>query len=160
MEENRLRIADSVLQAQAQGESGLYDAIKAGIRMTDEAQGEKEAIRGVVVLTDGKAITGSTRLQDLIQMSSRDERPIQRFSGLVNDTWAVALGGGRIDKTDLIGEEPVLASRHPIQVFFIGIGDDADLDVGRMLAEATGAEFQGVREKDLASVLEEFSKYF
>ena len=36
----------------------------------------------------------------------------------------------------------------------------SDLDVGRMLAEATGAKFQGVTEKDLASVLEEFSKYF
>ena len=53
-----------------------------------------------------------------------------------------------------------MASQHPIQIFFIGIGDDADLDVGRMLAQATGAEFQGVTEKDLASVLEEFSKYF
>ena len=29
-----------------------------------------------------------------------------------------------------------------------------------MLSEATGAEFQGVTEKDLAKVLEEFSKYF
>ena len=53
-----------------------------------------------------------------------------------------------------------MATRHDIQIFFIGIGDDADLDVGRILAEATGAEFQGVAEKDLAAVLEEFSKYF
>ena len=29
-----------------------------------------------------------------------------------------------------------------------------------MLAQATGAEFQGVTEKDLSSVLAEFSKYF
>ena len=42
----------------------------------------------------------------------------------------------------------------------VGIGDDADLQVGRLLAEATGAEFQGVTEEDLANVLEEFSKYF
>ena len=34
------------------------------------------------------------------------------------------------------------------------------MDVGRILAEATGAEFQGVTEDDLANVLEEFSKYF
>ena len=80
--------------------------------------------------------------------------------GFVDDAWAVAADGGRVDKADLIGDEPVLTSRHTIQVFFIAIGDDADLDVGRMLAEATGAEFQGVTEKDLASVLEEFSKYF
>ncbi len=49
---------------------------------------------------------------------------------------------------------------HPIQIFYIGIGDDADLDVGRMLSEATGAEFQGAGEEDLAEVLEEFSRYF
>ncbi len=53
-----------------------------------------------------------------------------------------------------------IESRHPVQVFFIGIGDDADLDVGGMLAGATDAEFQGVTEQDLAKVLEEFSKYF
>jgi hypothetical protein len=29
-----------------------------------------------------------------------------------------------------------------------------------MLAEATGAEFQGTTKKDLAGVLEAFSKYF
>ena len=37
---------------------------------------------------------------------------------------------------------------------------DADMEVGRMLAQATGAEFQGVTDKDLAQLLEEFSKYF
>ena len=39
-------------------------------------------------------------------------------------------------------------------------GDDADLEVGRILSQATGAEFLGVTEDDLAQVLEEFSKYF
>jgi hypothetical protein len=47
-----------------------------------------------------------------------------------------------------------------LAILFIGIGDDADLQVGRLLAEATGAEFQGVAEDDLANVLAEFSKYF
>jgi len=158
--ENGFKIADAVQGMRARGETALYDAIKEGIEMTDEAAGPEDAIRAVVVLTDGRANRGQVKLHDLIQMSSRDERPIQRFEGFVDDAWAVAADGGRVDKADLIGEEPVLTSQHPIQVFFIGIGDDADLDVGRMLAEATGAEFQGVTEKDLASVLEEFSKYF
>jgi hypothetical protein len=47
-----------------------------------------------------------------------------------------------------------------VQIFFIGIGAGADMHVGRLLSEATGAEFQGAAEDDLAEVLEEFSKYF
>ena len=158
--ENGFEIADAAKDMRARGETALYDAIKAGIEMTDEAEGPADAIRAVVVLTDGRANRGQVKLDDLIRMSSRDERPVQRFGGFVNDAWAVAADGGRIEKADLIGDDLAMANRHPIQVFFIGIGDDADLDVGRMLAEATGAEFQGVTEKDLASVLEEFSKYF
>ena len=40
------------------------------------------------------------------------------------------------------------------------MGADADLNVGRILAQATGADFRGVTEDDLAKVLEEFSRYF
>ena len=47
-----------------------------------------------------------------------------------------------------------------VQVPYLGIGDDADVEVGRTLAQATGAEFQGVVEADLARLLEEFSKHF
>ena len=127
----------------ARGSTALYDAIKEGIEMTDQAEGPEEAIRAVVVLTDGRANRGQVKLHDLIQMSSRDERQIQLFEGFDNDAWAVVADGGRIGKADLIGDGLAMASQHPIQIFFIGIGDDADLDVGRLLAEATGAEFQG-----------------
>ena len=58
----------------------------------------------------------------------------------------------------MVGVE--LAAGSDVQIFFIGIGDDADLDVGRILAEATGAEFRGVAAEDLALLLEEFSGYF
>ena len=68
--------------------------------------------------------------------------------------------GQSVNKRDIVGAELAIETSHPIQVFFIGIGDDADMDIGRILAEATGAEFQGVKDADLANVLEEFSKYF
>ena len=48
---------------------------------------------------------------------------------------------------------------HGIQIFFLGFGD-ADFDIGRILAQATGAEFRGSTEEDLASVIEELSGYF
>ena len=60
----------------------------------------------------------------------------------------------------MIGTELALETDHSIQIFFIGIGDDADMEVGRMLAEATGGEFRGVGEDDLANLLEEYRGYF
>ena len=113
-----------------------------------------------MVLTDGRANRGRVYLHDLIQMSARDERPVVRFEGFKDDPRAVMADGSRIEKSFLIGDGLATASRHSIQVFLMGIGEDADLDVGRLLAQATNAEFQGVTEKDLARVLEEFSKYF
>ena len=158
--ENRFKIADAVNKLRARGETALYDAIKAGIEMSDAAEGPEDAIRAVVVLTDGRANQGTVWLDDLIRMSTGDERRVEVFEGSIDDEWAVVAGGGRVPKSSLIGDELAIETRHPVQVFFIGIGADADLKIGGMLAGATGAEFQGVTEEDLAKVLEEFSKYF
>ena len=149
---NRFAMADAVHEMRARGETALYEAIRAGIEMTDAAEGAADAIRAVVVLTDGQANRCETRLDELILMEA-NEKPIQEFSGCQGDL-------SPVDKRNVIGTELALDTRYPIQIFFIGIGDDADLAVGRMLAEATGAEFQGTAEDDLANVLEEFSKYF
>ena len=46
-----------------------------------------------------------------------------------------------------------------LQVFFLGFGE-ADINVGRILAEATGAEYQGSTDEDLAAVIEALSGYF
>ena len=158
--ESGFKIADAAHKMRARGETALYDAVKAAIEMTDAAEGEADAIRAVVVLTDGRANRGQTKLHDLIKMSSRDESTVRQFAGFEDDLSALTEKGRRVNKEDLTGDELAIQTFHTIQVFFIGIGQDADLDVGRMLAEATGAEFQGVSEEDLANVLEEFSKYF
>jgi Ca-activated chloride channel homolog len=156
---NRFRIADVVRNMNVQSNTALYDGIKAAIRQTDDAQGQANAIRAVVVLTDGLANEGETRLDSLIKMMSRNEVAIKQFRGFQNDT-AYDANGGQVQRQDIIGIVLAMKTQHPIQIFFIGIGKDADMDVGRMLAQATGAEFQGVTDKDLAQLLEEFSKYF
>ncbi len=158
--QNRFKIAPAVQEVRARGQTALYDAIKVGIEMSDAAVGSPDAIRGVVVLTDGQANNGQTKLHDLIRMMSRDEVPIHQYEGMVGQLWARDEVGRSVSKQDVTGDSLAIETDHPVQIFFIGIGDDADLEVGRMLAEATGAEFQGVTEKDLAAVLEEFSKYF
>jgi Ca-activated chloride channel family protein len=158
--QNRFLIANLVQDIKVQGNTALYDAIKTGIEMTDTVEGVDNAIRAIVVLTDGHANKGETQLDDLIQMVSRDEANIRQFPGFQNDTMGWDDSGKQVLKQDIIGYKLIMPTQNPIQIFFIGIGGDADIEVGRMLAQATGAEFQGVTDEDLAQLLEEFSKYF
>ena len=157
---NGYLINEAVHKMRARGETALYDAIKRGIEMTDAAEGDENAIRAVVVLTDGRANRCQTRLDELIQMESKTERTIRRFGGCEGDPPAEDTRGASVVDVDVIGTRLAIETVHDIQVFLIGIGEDADLEVGRLLAEATGAEFQGVTEEDLAALLEEFSGYF
>ena len=157
---SRFLIADAVRNLRAGGETALYDAIKTAIEMTDAADGDPDAIRAIVVLTDGRANRGETRLSDLVEMMSSHEAVVPELTGMQGETTVRDARGNRVTKESVIGTGLALSTRYPIQVFFIGIGDDADLDIGRILAQATSAEFQGVTEQDLANVLEEFSGYF
>ena len=157
---HKLALAETAVALDAGGETALYDAVKAGIEMSDSAIGPHDAIRGVVVLTDGRANKGQARLHDIVRMISVSENPIASCTGLVDDEWCLDVHQRAVAKKDVIGRGLALSTEHSVQIFFIGIGDDADLHVGRLLAEATGAEFQGAAEDDLAEVLEEFSKYF
>ena len=157
---NRFAIADAIHEMRARGETALYDAIRSGIQMTDAAAGDAGAIRAVVVLTDGRANKGSTELDDIIRIMSRDEVPISQFGGMVDEPWALDAGGTEVAKQDVVGIGLAMDTDQPVQIFYVGIGDDANMEVGRLLAGATGAEFQGVTEQDLASLLEEISGYF
>jgi hypothetical protein len=160
LRESRFPIADAVGRMQATGETALYDAIKAGVELTDAAPGEATAIRALVVLTDGQANAGQARLHDLIRMTSPSETSVPQFPGMQNDTSGLDANGQPVAKGDIRGAGLAIDTTYPVQVFFVGIGKDADMQIGRLLAEATGAEFQGATEKDLAKVLEEISKYF
>jgi Ca-activated chloride channel homolog len=157
---NRFRIAGAVQAMQAGGETALYDAVRAGIEMADAAPGDDDAIRGVVVVTDGIANSGSTDLDDLVRMTSRNERPITRFRGFSGPRQPIGEGGTVLAERDVMGAGLALETRHRILIFFVGIGKDADMEIGRILAEASGATFEGAAEKDLARVLQAFGRYF
>ena len=160
LKSNRFVIADAVQKLKVGGSTALYDAIKVGIEMTDLAGGDPDAIRALVVLTDGQANKGTTGIDDLIKMISLpNEVPIKEFQGFDGNSRAIDENGTTVDRKDIIGTGLSTDTRFPVQIFFIAIGE-ADLDIGRLLAGATGAEFQGVAEDDLANVLEELSKYF
>jgi hypothetical protein len=141
------------------GATALYDAIKAGIEMTDSAPGPENAVRAIVVLTDGQACSGETHLDNIVRMTSRDGAAIEEFEGFEGDVNAQNEKGRWVCKQDIVGHGLAMRTCHPVQIFFIGIGGDADMEIGRILAQATGAGFQEVTENNLARVLEEF-KYF
>ena len=92
-------------------------------------------------------------------MTSRSERPIREFTGC-EESVAIDSAGSVVARDSVIGGRLLFETQHDIQIFFIGIGEDADIQVGRILSEASGAEYQGVAEEDLAELMEEFSKYF
>jgi Ca-activated chloride channel family protein len=156
---NRYSIANVVRKMRAESDTALYDGIRNGIELTDRAEGEANAIRAVVVLTDGQANTGTTRLDSLVTMMSRNEVAIKQFGGFQNES-GIEQGGRIVSRQEIIGQGLAIGTSHPVQIFFIGVGADADMEVGRILSQATGAEFQGVTEKDLGNLLEQFSKYF
>jgi Ca-activated chloride channel family protein len=144
-------LADRVDKLSANGQTALYDAVRRGIEIVDT--GDEDATRAVVVLSDGEATTGELHLDDLVDVRCRNERQCQ-WSGMAGE----APTGG-VSKQNLRGSGLKITTRHKVQIFFIGFGD-ADINVGRIMAEATGAEFRGSTNEDLAKAIEEFGAYF
>ena len=157
---NKSALGDAVFNMEAIGRTALYDAIKAGVELSDRATGEENAIRAVVVVTDGQANQGVAGLDDIIEMMTKNEVPILDYPGREDGPNPIDENGRTVDRDNIIGTKLALQTEHDIQIFFIGVGEEPDLQIGGLLAEATGAEFIGVTEEDLANVLEEFSKYF
>jgi hypothetical protein len=166
--QNRRNLTETIGRMSASGCTALYEAIKEGIEMTDSADSPAEDLRAVVVLTDGQANQGKIHLDNIIKMKSRDGRIISKCTGFENDKDGFDSEGRVVGKTDILGSQLAIETRHPIQIYFIGIGNDADMEIGRILAEASGAEsqrgfevpkVQRIRDVDIARVLEEF-KYF
>jgi Ca-activated chloride channel family protein len=157
LDEAQLTIADAIYSMEARGETALYDAVKRGVELTDEAAGDDRATRAVVVLSDGEATAGRC-LDTIVSMISRDETPIYSYCGRAGDQ-AIDADRDTVVLEDVVGEYLTVAKDDPVQVFFLGFGE-ANLHIGRILAQASGAEYQGSTEEDLASVIEELSGYF
>jgi Mg-chelatase subunit ChlD len=157
--ENRFTIVDAAKRMRASGNTALYTAIEEAIRMTDEAPADPDATRGVVVLTDGRATSGLP-LHSLIHVMSRDEASVPTCRGFNSDDTCISANGTRIPKRDVLGADLASQTKHPMHIFYVGIGKDADLEVGRILAEATHSAYRGTTAGTLASVLEAFGKYF
>jgi hypothetical protein len=148
-------IAASVDELHAQGNTALYDAVRHGIELTDGAQGDEGATRAVVVLSDGEATAGS-RLDELIRMIDTHSEATASWSGKADRPQA---GDQFVAKRHLRGDQLLVPTAHPVQVFFVGFGE-ADIAVGRVLAQATSGEYVGSTDQDLAAVIADLGPYF
>ena len=140
------------------GGTALYDAIFRAVRLTDGAEGDPRATRAVVVLSDGEANEGRC-LHEIVAMTTADEKEVDTFCGMAGDDGVGAAGGRVVPVEEIRGASLTMEHTNDVQIFFLSFGT-ADGHIGRILAQATGAEYQDSTDENLAAVIEELSGYF
>jgi hypothetical protein len=111
--DQRFAIADSLDGMRAVGGTALYQAIRAGGEMSDSAPGDPDAIRSIIVITDGKATGGDTRLDDLVEMITTEEFPVTEWSGFDDSMPTVAGAIGALP-AEVIGASLKLETEYPV----------------------------------------------
>jgi hypothetical protein len=159
LSQNRFLLADALRHTQVSGGSALFDAIAQAMDMAAGAPAPERAIRGVVVLAGGPARSGAG-LSDLAKMASGGKQ-IRTCRGFEGETHCLDQAGQAVDRAKVTGVPSSSDATGGVKVYFIGIGmSDADLEVGRILAEATHSNFVGTTVKDLSTVVGVFKGYF
>jgi hypothetical protein len=153
------RVWEALERMRAGGPSPLYGTVLEAVTLADSAPAEPSAIRGVVVLAGGRVTTGAP-LHDLVRMASRGGRAVPRCPGMIADGACPDEDGRAIPREEIMGLQLAVPTEHPVRIYYIGIGDNADLEAGRILAEATGSNFLGIGVEDLDIVVRLFSQYF
>jgi Ca-activated chloride channel family protein len=146
VQQNRFDLADVVEASQANGGTALYDAVKAAVTMADTYQPNLEAIRGVIVLSDGANTEGMTKLSDLFELRTANEQRLTNYNSNPDE--------------NIHASALAFPTTHPVHVFSIAYGKDADLDVLRIFSEGTNSTFNSANEQNITQVLEVFGKYF
>jgi Mg-chelatase subunit ChlD len=141
----------------AQGDTALYDAVRRGVALSDEASGDEGATRAVVVLSDGYATTGGP-LDRLIEMIDTRTEARVSWTG-IQDAPPSTESDENLSKRRVRGDQLLVETGHPVQIFFVGFGE-ADIDVGRVLAQSTSGEYVGSTDQDLAAVIADLGPYF
>ena len=91
-------------------------------------------------------------------MKSQDGYTIQWFPGFSGQLYARDEMGRSVPKEEVIGDSIAIETNHTIRICFVGIGDEADLEIGRMLAEATDGSSRRVSEKNVISAIKDLVK--
>jgi hypothetical protein len=138
----------------------MFAAVSEAIAMAAQAPAPEKAIRGVVVLAGGPATSGP-HLGDVVKMASPEGKEIGLCRGFEREIQCVDENGNTVERAQVKGVRPAAMEADAIKVYFIGIGmNQDDLDVARILAEATRSNFVGTTADDLATVVGVFKGYF
>lgn len=156
--QNGVRIVDTLRRAEVASGSALYDAIAEAVLMADAATARDDAARGVVVLSAAPATSGRP-LHELVAMASGG-REIRTCRGIEGDRECLDSGGRSVAVAEVQGLRLVEQTAHPIHVYYIGVGEGADLVPGRILAQATKSGFVKSNVADLNAVIGIFKGYF
>ena len=157
---NRVVIGDVVRRVQTdRAAPALGESILEAVRITDSAPAHPRAIRGIVVLIDGKASSGLA-LHNLVQMASEDGKPIAFCPGFSDPADCLDNDRRVVPKERINGTGLVISTEHRIRMFFVAIGPDFDAETCRILAEATSSECKRTAEDAIGDVIRVFSKYF
>jgi Ca-activated chloride channel family protein len=159
--ENRFQLREAIDRMQARGGSNLYGAIKEGIGIADRAPAEAGAVRGVLVLSSGRASSG-TRLDELIALSRKtDGTSIAACRGFATDAPCEDEAGGRVYLADINADGLAFATENRVHFFCAAIGGRVDPQVGRLLAAATqGSDCQAELDTELINGFNRFGRYF
>jgi Ca-activated chloride channel family protein len=148
LSQTRFAIVEAIDSLTARGNTALYEAIKRGLELADSYEGvSREAIRGVVLLSDGIANTGSVGISGLLKLTDRQEREVR-----LEFPESARLG-------NIVASGLAFPTQHTVHVFSVGVGE-ADWEALRLVAEGTGGVVVRSGQGELGPVLERFSKYF
>lgn len=148
LNQTRFAVVEAIDSLQAKGNTAMYEAIKTGLELADEYQGvSREAIRGVVLLSDGVANAGTVGISGLLKLTDRQERDI-RLEFPESATLK-----------NLVASGLAITPKNTVYVFSVGVGE-ADWEALRLVAEGSGGVVVRSDESGLGPVLERFSKYF
>jgi Ca-activated chloride channel family protein len=143
---SKFDLAETIQGLDASGETAMYDAIAAAVGMADAYEVSGEAIRAVLVLSDGQSNAGATRLCDVVLVQDREERNVGCNYSAGN--------------ADLLGVDPAIQTEHHVAIFAIGYGEDADTETLRIITEATNGVSTTADPDSIRAVLETFGRYF
>jgi hypothetical protein len=151
-------MASALRQAQPSSGSAMFDAIDRAVRMAAAANAPPAAIRGVVVLAASPADSGMP-LNHLVQIAANGKE--LKCTGFAQERQCPDTAGVQVDRQSASGVRLITADAVSIKVYFVGVGmTDADLEVGRILSEATGSNVVGATPDNLAAVVGVFKGYF